>query len=79
MEVIGIRKVEYVSKKTGKQVSGQELQLGFKDKDTEGVAVKTLYMSDKLMSETPEIKVGYKVRPLYNERGWVDSIEVQPK
>jgi len=79
LEVVGIRKVEYTSKTTGKDVRGQEVHTVYKDNNTEGVSTKSIYMSERLIADTPQIKVGDKIRPLYNERGWVDTIEVHSK
>jgi len=75
-KVVGIRKVEYTSKKTNKEVKGQELHVTSKDRDTDGLLTSVIYMSENLIANTLPIAVGTNIRPLYNERGWLESIEI---
>lgn len=72
--VIGIKVVDYVSRKTGKPVHGVELQCTYDDKRVSGSAVEKVYCSSNV--EVSHVQIGDTVRILYNRFGSVDFVEV---
>ena len=74
--VIGKGKVDYVSKKTNQQVSGVTLHVTREDKNVDGLAVETIFISAKsnVFSDADSVKLGDKVNVAYNRYGSVDSI-----
>lgn len=51
-KVIGIKDISYVSKKTGANVSGRQLNVSYPSKDVDGLEVGTIYVS----ATAPEYK-----------------------
>lgn len=74
MEVIGIRNVHYVSKKTGREVFGTELHVTEKRQDTIGLATDKIFCGGKV--EVNHVSIGNEIRVLYNRFGQVDFVEV---
>lgn len=74
MQVVGIRKVHYVSKKTGREVFGTEFHVTENRQDTIGLATEKVFCGSKVQTE--HISVGNEIRVLYNRFGQVDFIEV---
>ena len=75
MKVVGIEKVDYVSKKTGKSVRGKKLHMCLK---TENENVKGYQVESAFIPEVVEcnVKVGDEVKLFYNKYGSVDAISV---
>ena len=73
-EVTGIKKVDYVSKKTGRPVQGFSLWLSYERKDVEGLACDEVYVSNERISEVPQI--GDLVDVYYNRFGSVESVVI---
>lgn len=79
MQLIGIKQVDYVSKKTGKPVRGCNLYLtdAMQDSaDTKGIMCESEFLSETVMSP-PWSLVGKQVLLVYNKYGSV--IDVTPR
>lgn len=74
MEVIGIRCVDGVSKKTGQPYRGYNVYVSYKRKDVSGVACESMYLSEARFPAG--LSVGDLVRPYYNRFGSVELLEV---
>lgn len=73
MQVVGIEFLDYVSKKTNKQVKGYNLHLNyFKDK-CDGLAVCTEFVNEELGKD---VKVLDKIQLFYNKFGKVSQINI---
>lgn len=73
--VLGIQKVDYVSKKTGEPVLGTTLHCEFTDAQVEGKAVNTFYFSDRLnLPDLKNVKLGSVVDLEFNYRGYVQGL-----
>lgn len=74
-KVVGIQNVNYISKKTGKEVSGKNIACAFIDNRYEGYAVDTFYVSDRaLKSCNVEVAIDDVIRPAYDRNGNVAGI-----
>ena len=73
-EIIGVKKVDYVSKRTGKQVSGFTLWTQYERKDVEGFACDEIFVSRERISAIP--KVGDFAEVYYNKFGSVESVMI---
>lgn len=73
-EVIGIKKVDYVSRKTNRPVNGYSLWLEYERKDVEGVAVDEVYVSNERISVVPLL--GDMCDVYYNKFGSVESVVI---
>ena len=73
IKVIGKQKVDYISKKTGKHVEGTNLHSYFKDKNTEGYAVKAFYFT-KDWPNIDNVKVNSDYEIYFNQFGSVDFL-----
>lgn len=74
-EIVGIREVDYTSKKTGKRVEGVSLHVATEEKNVQGKAVSEMYVGKQTLDEcyyTP--KLGDTVNVSYNKYGNVDRI-----
>lgn len=77
VKVLGVASVDYVSKKTGQPVKGTTLHSCFKDPQTQGEAVNSIFVSDNLgLSCISEIRPGMMVNVEYNNRGYVAGVEL---
>lgn len=75
MQILGIEKVDYVSKKSGNPVSGYRLHCAFEKKNCEGVAVESYFARDQAFENgIPE--VGDDVTILYNRYGNVQTVTI---
>lgn len=72
--VEGFKKVNYQSKKTGRQVEGTTVYLSSEptSPDVEGRETKEIYLSSTATVYQP--RVGDTVHVFYNERGYVDDV-----
>lgn len=77
-EVIGIRNVDYESRKTNQRVVGVSVFCTFEDRNTQGKACESIYFSESKLRDmgwTP--RLGDLFRPIYNKYGTVDSIDLE--
>lgn len=72
--VVGFRKVNYQSKKTGRQVEGHTIYLSSPpaDVDVTGQECKEVYISKQACTYIPA--VGDRVHVFYNDRGYIDEV-----
>lgn len=72
--VEGFKKVNYQSKKSGRQVEGNTIYLSSEpiSPDVEGREVKEIYLSSTATPYQP--RVGDAVHIFYNERGYIDDV-----
>lgn len=74
MKVIGMRKFEYTSKRTGNKYKAANLYCSYDAADTIGVRCESVFLSsDKV---PPDLKLGNEINVLYNRFGNVEAIEV---
>ena len=76
--VLGVQKVDYISRKTGEPVKGITLHCSCKDVDVIGDAVESLFVSDRLdcTENLYSILPGQVVDVEYNRRGYVADVTV---
>ena len=82
MKVVGIKEVNYTSKKTGKEVHGVEIHGVFPSSRAKvGMLVDTQYLSTQIVEECggklPE--VGDEINFFYNKYGQVEYYEINSK
>lgn len=73
-EIIGIKDVDYISKRTNKPVVGFSLWVKYERKDVEGVCVDNIYVPVERISDKPTL--GDFVDIYYNKFGSVESVVV---
>lgn len=73
MEVLGIEYLDYVSKKTNKNVKGYNLHLCYEKNNCEGLAVVTEFVNEELGAD---VKVSDKIELLYNKFGKVSKVNI---
>lgn len=69
--VIGKEYLDYVSKKTNKQVKGYNLHLTFEKEKCEGLAVLSTFVSEEIGRE---VNINDQVELFYNQYGKVTKI-----
>lgn len=76
MKIVGKQKVDYVSKKTGEQVTGVTLHCVGTNARVEGECVETIFISGKsgLFPEVSKMPVGKEISVSYNRYGSVESV-----
>ena len=72
-EVIGIEKVDYISKKTNKQVKGYTLHLCYEKENCDGLAVVNEFVGEEYGKD---IKVNDKIELFYNKYGKINKIDI---
>lgn len=78
-KVLGVKKVNYTSKRTNLPVKGVELHCVFKDSEVWGSAVSPIYVSENLGADIiNSINPGDLVEIAYNNRGYIADIEKIP-
>lgn len=78
-KVLGIKKVNYTSKRTNLPVKGVELHTVFKDSEVWGSAVSPIFISENLGADViASINPGDMVDIEYNNRGYVAAVEKLP-
>ena len=70
-KVVGKEYIEYISKKTNKQVKGYNLHLTIEKEKCEGVAVLSVFVSDEVGSF---VEVNDQVELYYNQYGKVIKV-----
>ena len=73
MKVVGIEKVDYVSKKTGKAVKGIKLHMLDKSDNVMGYVASQEFLSEKVECD---VKINDEVQLFYNKFGQVSSVVV---
>lgn len=74
LQVVGIQKVDYVSKKTNQPVTGLTFHVLGSRKDVEGEACETIFVSSRSDVPVEDVKVGSVVEVSYNRFGSVQDI-----
>lgn len=76
MKLVGKQAVDYLSRKTNKQVTGITLHLVGTSPNVEGESVETVYISAKspLYNEVAGVPIGTQIQLFYNRYGSVESI-----
>ncbi len=72
--VVGIKKINYTSRKTGQLVQGTELHCSFDDKNVLGAAVDKFYIPQRV--DISHVQIGDVVNILFNRYGSVDFVQV---
>lgn len=75
IEIVGIQKVEYTSKKTGREVRGQKIFFSYPDDNIRGVGTDSVFVSGN-KEIVPEPALPCTAELLYNKYGNVDTINV---
>lgn len=70
-KVVGKENIDYVSKKTNKQIKGYTLHLTIEKEKCEGVSVLSVFVSDELGSL---VEVNDEVELYYNQYGKVIKV-----
>lgn len=77
MKLIGVKRVDYVSQKTGKRVLGWNLYLTYPLHDNnleQGYGCEREFISESIFDDAPWDLIGTDITILYNKYGNVDSI-----
>lgn len=75
--ILGVQKVDYVSRKSGHPVKGVTLHTKFKDAQVEGESVSSIFVSDNLeLPSVSGLKPGQLVDVEYNNRGFVCDVRI---
>ena len=69
--VVGKEYIDYVSKKTNKQVKGYNLHLTYDKEKIDGVAVMSVFVSEEIGND---ININDQVELFYNQYGKVTKI-----
>lgn len=73
--VLGIQKVDYISRKTGEQVTGTTLHVSYHDANVGGLAVDSVFLSSRLnLPVLASLKPGVDIDIEYNNRGYVQNV-----
>lgn len=74
MKVIGMRKFEYTSKRTGNKYTAGNIYCSYEANDTLGVRCESVFLSaDKIPGD---LQIGSEINVLYNRFGNVEAIEM---
>lgn len=77
MKLIGIKRADYISKKTGKRVLGWNLYFTYPLQDNNlehGLGCDREFISESIFDVAPWDLIGTEITVLYNKYGNVDSI-----
>ena len=74
VEIVGIQGVDYVSRKTNKQVTGTTLHVTYPRDNVEGVVCESIFVSSRSSIDLSGIHVGDIVDLSYNRYGSVESL-----
>lgn len=78
LTVVGVEKLDYTSKRSGKQVKGITIHAAYEKKGVEGMACVSQYVSEANVGDAV-VKAGDQVGFYYNRFGSVESFTVEPK
>lgn len=73
-EVIGVRRSEGTSKKTGKPYSGYIVFYTYNQQGVDGVASDNTFVSDSLIDSIP--RPGDQIRLIYDRNGFLQEFDV---
>lgn len=73
VKVIGIQKIDYVSKKTNRHVVGINLHVCYSDTRTEGYSVDKFYLPADFPN-VQKVKVNHEIEVYFNQFGKVDFL-----
>lgn len=74
MKVIGMRKFEYTSKKSGNKYQSANIYCTYESPDTLGLRCESVFLSaDKVPGD---LQIGSEIRVLYNRFGNVEALEM---
>ena len=77
MEVVGIKKNEYVSKKTGEVVKSDTLYCTYRKNGIDGIGVCEIFLNESRKNLYGiEPVIGTVINVERNERGYIDDIEI---
>ena len=72
-KIVGLRVVDYVSKKDNQPRHGYEIHYEYSDERVQGVGCGNFYLPAR--NAVPEyLKPGFEFYILYNQYGWVDGM-----
>lgn len=77
IKLVGWKRIEYVSKKTGKEVKGCEFyyETEIDAETSEGVGVGSFYLSDERIDDLKcDLNVGFNYKIYYNRFGGIEEI-----
>lgn len=72
-KVVGIKNVDYVSKKSGRNVQGTELHVLYNDNNVAGKAVDKIYCGKNIVLK--DVHIEGEIDVYYNKFGQVDFVE----
>lgn len=72
MKIIGMKRFEYVSKKTGKKTDACNLYCTYEDKKTVGLACTFIFCRSDIVPA--DLSIGDNVQVFYNRFGSVEQI-----
>lgn len=72
VEIVGYAKVNYYSKKKEKQIQGIQFFVTFKDRNTTGLRVDSIYINDP--DVVPPLTLPAKGEVEYNRYGYVEDL-----
>lgn len=74
MIILGFEKVDYISKKTNKQVLGTRLHMSYTSDKIDGQGVESVFVSNLLCEG---LSIGDEIELLYNKYGNVAEIKLK--
>ena len=72
MKIIGMRRFEYVSKKTGKKTDACYLYCTYEDRKTSGLCCTSIFCRSDLVPA--DLSIGDNIQVYYNRFGSVEQI-----
>lgn len=72
-QLVGIKEVDYLSKKTGKQVTGKNLYVLYEAENVRGQVATDFYVNSEFVFDG--ISIGDDILVYFNQYGRVDEIE----
>lgn len=75
MLILGIEDVNYISKKTNKQVIGKRLHMSFTNEKIIGQGVESVFISS-IICDANALTIGDNIELLYNKYGQVTDVRI---
>lgn len=77
VHIEGIQAVDYVSRKTNKQVTGTTFHVTYSEKEVNGLACERIFVSSRsAIDGLEDIAIGDEVELAYNRYGSIDTMSV---
>lgn len=73
MKLIGIRRVDI--SRDGSEVHGYNLYCTYPDPKTDGEACERLWVSDRVLVNAGDLRLGCEITPLYNKYGKIAGVQ----